>query len=59
MFGIKYDIGPGRLIAGYSYDLTTSQIRRYSTGSHELMLNYCFSIPKKVKLQRHGSVRFL
>ncbi|MES2560630.1 MAG: type IX secretion system membrane protein PorP/SprF [Bacteroidota bacterium] len=30
---------------GYSYDLTTSDIISYSTGSHEIVLKYCF-MPK-------------
>lgn len=30
---------------GYSYDLTTSNIISYSTGSHEIALRYCF-MPK-------------
>jgi type IX secretion system PorP/SprF family membrane protein len=28
----------------YSYDLTTSALRSTSSGSHEVMLNYCFKI---------------
>lgn len=33
------------LMFGYSYDLTTSNIISYSTGSHEIVLKYCF-MPK-------------
>jgi type IX secretion system PorP/SprF family membrane protein len=33
---------------GYSYDLTTSELRNYSSGSHEIMLGYCYKIKKKV-----------
>ncbi len=29
---------------GYSYDLTTSRILKYSSGSHEIVLRYCFGI---------------
>jgi type IX secretion system PorP/SprF family membrane protein len=35
----------GTLQAGYSYDLTTSNIISYSSGSHEIVLKYCF-MPK-------------
>jgi hypothetical protein len=31
---------------GYSYDVTTSKLKNYSSGSHEIMLNYCFMIVK-------------
>lgn len=32
------------LYIGYSYDLTTSRILKYSSGSHEIVLRYCFGI---------------
>jgi type IX secretion system PorP/SprF family membrane protein len=32
------------LMVGYSYDLTTTRIINYSTGSHEIMLRYCFGV---------------
>lgn len=32
------------LTASYAYDLTTSRILRFSSGSHELLLKYCFII---------------
>lgn len=31
---------------GYAYDITTSDIRQYSNGSHELMINYRIKINK-------------
>lgn len=31
---------------GYAYDITTSDIRMYSNGSHEIMLNYRIKLPK-------------
>lgn len=31
---------------GYAYDYTLSEIQQYSNGSHELMLNYRFKIPR-------------
>jgi type IX secretion system PorP/SprF family membrane protein len=31
---------------GYAYDFTTSDIARYSNGTHEIMINYRIKIPK-------------
>ena len=33
---------------GYSYDVTTSPIKNYSNGTHEITLGYCYKINKKV-----------
>ncbi len=44
---------------GYSYDVTTSQLKNYSSGSHEIMLNYCMSLIPKPDLQIYKNVRFL
>jgi len=56
MAGIQY----GDLKFGYSYDLTTSDISTYSSGTHEFMVGYCFKpIPKIPKRQFHRNVRFL
>jgi hypothetical protein len=44
---------------GYSYDLTTSEIKTYSSGTHEIVLGYCFNPAKTVKRQFHRNVRFL
>jgi len=44
---------------GYSYDFTTSDIKTYSSGSHEIMLGYCYKPSKKVNRQFHRNVRFL
>ncbi len=52
-------IGGGNLRVGYSYDVTTSQLRKYSSGSHEILVSYCFGLSPKIKAQRHGTVRFL
>jgi type IX secretion system PorP/SprF family membrane protein len=51
--------GPnGTLKVGYSYDVTTSAIKNHSSGSHELMLGYCFKLPEKKKVTIHENVRF-
>ena len=44
---------------GYSYDFTTSDIKTYSSGSHEIMLGYCYKPTKIIKRQFHRNVRFL
>jgi type IX secretion system PorP/SprF family membrane protein len=44
---------------GYSYDVTTSQLRNYSSGSHEVMLNYCVLLVKPPSVQIYRNVRFL
>lgn len=31
---------------GYAYDLTTSAVSNYSSGSHEVMVSYCFKVFK-------------
>jgi type IX secretion system PorP/SprF family membrane protein len=31
---------------GYAYDITLSDIRLYSNGSHEIMINYRVKLPK-------------
>ncbi len=49
----------GTLKVGYSYDVTTSLLRQHSSGSHEIMIGYCFSIQPKIKREVHKTVRFL
>jgi len=44
---------------GYSYDFTTSEVKSYSDGSHELMLQFCFFPKPKPKTQYHQNVRYL
>lgn len=44
------------LRVGYSYDITLSNVRRTSNGTHELQVNYCFnfSLPDKApRIYRH------
>jgi type IX secretion system PorP/SprF family membrane protein len=41
MVGYEFPFG---LMAGYSYDLTTTKILNYSSGSHEIMVRYCFGV---------------
>lgn len=44
---------------GYSYDITTSTIKNHSSGSHEIMLGFCYKIKAESKQTSHMNVRFL
>ncbi len=44
--------------AGYAYDLTTSALGAYSSGSHEVYLSYSFSVSKS-RNKKYKSVRYL
>ncbi|MGY8940899.1 MAG: PorP/SprF family type IX secretion system membrane protein [Flavobacteriales bacterium] len=44
---------------GYSYDSTTSELRNYSSGSHEVFLSYCFKFQTIPVLNRLTNPRFL
>jgi type IX secretion system PorP/SprF family membrane protein len=51
--------GKGNYRVGYSYDLTLSNIKRYSSGSHEIMLGFCYNITPPKKITRYKNPRFL
>jgi type IX secretion system PorP/SprF family membrane protein len=40
------------LYIGYSYDITTSQLRRFQTGTHEIMVGVRFNSIKNTGTQR-------
>ena len=44
---------------GYSYDFTTSRISKYSSGSHEITVGYCFDLSLDKSPQKYKSIRFL
>lgn len=44
---------------GYSYDLTTSQLRKAGDGSHEIMVGYTFDLSFEKREKRYRSIRFL
>lgn len=46
------------LRVGYAYDVVVSAIGRYTSGSHEMYLNYAFDL-KKNRERKYKSVRFL
>ncbi len=47
-----------KLKIGYAYDFTTSDVKSYSDGTHEIMLGYCFNKKKKM-IPIGKNVRFL
>ena len=59
MAGYMRDLGPGRMKIGVSYDLNTSKLRSYNSGTVELFLNYCFTITPKPKITIHKNPRWL
>lgn len=60
LMGIDFTtVGFKNLKLGLAYDVTTSQLRKHSSGSAEVMLNYCFTINPKPKIIQYKSVRFL
>ncbi len=44
---------------GYSYDFPTSDIRKNSGGTHEIMIKYCFNISMEHVPKHYKSIRFL
>ncbi|NNC84574.1 MAG: type IX secretion system membrane protein PorP/SprF [Bacteroidia bacterium] len=48
-----------KLKLGYSYDITTSDLKTYSSGTHEVMLGYCLNIVKTRSTFMNRNVRFL
>lgn len=44
---------------GMAYDYNLSELSDYNDGSLEFMINYCYSITRKLKIERYKSVRFL
>jgi type IX secretion system PorP/SprF family membrane protein len=44
---------------GYSYDFTTSEMGKNSSGSHEFMINYCFDMGLGKSPTKYKSIRFL
>ena len=56
MLGIELSNG---LKIGYSYDFSTTNMRKYNSGSHEIMVGYCFNIITEKTPHKYKSIRFL
>ena len=60
MLGYQHSFTDGSsLRVGYAYGITTSILGSYSNGSHDIMLNYCFSLEKPPVLEKSKNPRFL
>ena len=60
MVGYQHKFSPNATLrVGYSYGITTSQIKNYSSGTHDFMLNFCFNMEKPQILQKSKNPRFL
>ena len=61
MIGYRHELNDGlaAIRIGYSYDVTLSELNNYSSGSHEIMLNYCRKLKKPLPPQIYKNVRFL
>jgi hypothetical protein len=47
------------LSVGYSYDIALSDIASYTSGSHEIVVRYCFNVSGPGGAGRYRSVRRL
>lgn len=61
MIGYRHQLpnGLSAIRIGYSYDVTMSELNNYSSGTHEIMLNYCMKLKKPLPPQIYKNVRFL
>ena len=48
-----------KIMFGYSYDATTSLLKNYSTGSHEIFVTYCFTYTPIVIKKPYSNPRFI
>lgn len=47
------------MLFGYNYDINTSRLNSFNSGSHELILRFCYTFEKKVEIIRRNVVRYL
>jgi type IX secretion system PorP/SprF family membrane protein len=60
MVGFAWSPNPkSTLKIGYAYDLGTSDLKKYHSNTHEILLNYCIKFTPKPKTQSHINPRFL
>jgi type IX secretion system PorP/SprF family membrane protein len=44
---------------GYAYDFDTSALTKFSSGSHEVMIGYSFTVGVEKTPQKYKSIRYL
>jgi hypothetical protein len=49
---------PFGLRVAYSYDITTSQIKGYSAGTHEISIGFCMKPKAAAKPASHWNTRY-
>lgn len=64
MAGLNYQLPGSQTLEhsiqfGYSYDVTLSDVKNFSSGSHELFIGYCFKPIELVIRKKHYNPRFL
>jgi type IX secretion system PorP/SprF family membrane protein len=68
--GVSYSIGGAASVlagielmngirVGYSYDIELSPLFKYSSGSHEISIRYCFDLSLDRNPEKYESIRFL
>lgn len=59
MVGVQREMGRNYFKAGYSYDITASSLKQYSSGSHEIFVSYCIPIKEKTRRTTWSNPRYL
>ena len=44
---------------GYSYDITINELRGFSSGTHEIMIGYCYKIAENISADKYRNTRVL
>ncbi len=59
IIGYQKYLPSGRLKIAYAYDYTSSGLTKFTTGSHEIVLNYLLIKEKTIEFEKYKNVRFL